>query len=199
MGFVKTTGLPLLKDDPRYGKFCRMLKMHIPRGAVEIKMRAEGLDPSMLDLDPELPVPPDASAALKSAVIGHSADHLWAMPFFAGASDGSAVAAALSGLRKTGVDPATGALGKQYTATDFTMTGVHRAEFDALVAGYERAAGDTDALASDPELTQYGLDAGLLKANPPTEARDFARFAFDERYTVGGNEGGKFEGMRETR
>ena len=34
-----------------------MLSMHLPRGAVEQKMRTDGLDPSVLDMDPEKPAP----------------------------------------------------------------------------------------------------------------------------------------------
>ena len=40
---------PPLKDDPKYAKFFKMLKMHLPKIAVENKMRAAGLDPSVLD------------------------------------------------------------------------------------------------------------------------------------------------------
>ena len=32
-------------------KYQKMLKMHLPRGAVEQKMRADGLDPALLDRD----------------------------------------------------------------------------------------------------------------------------------------------------
>ena len=54
-----------LKDDPRFLKYFKMLKMHLPRIAVENKMRAEGVDPAVLDLNPEKPAP--ASAAGPSA------------------------------------------------------------------------------------------------------------------------------------
>lgn len=46
-----------LKDDPAYAKYFKMLKMHLPRGAVEQKMAAEGVDTSVLDMDPEGPSP----------------------------------------------------------------------------------------------------------------------------------------------
>ncbi|KAJ8603371.1 hypothetical protein CTAYLR_004267 [Chrysophaeum taylorii] len=36
-------------NDPKYAKYFKMLEMHLPRGAVEQKMRADGLDPSVLD------------------------------------------------------------------------------------------------------------------------------------------------------
>lgn len=51
-----------LKDDKMYEKFFKMLRMHLPRGAVEQKMVAEGHDPEILDMDPEGPSPnsPDA-------------------------------------------------------------------------------------------------------------------------------------------
>ncbi|KAJ8598313.1 hypothetical protein CTAYLR_007538 [Chrysophaeum taylorii] len=48
---------PPLKDDPKYAKYFKMLKMHLPRGAVECKMKAEGVDPAILDCDPEKPLP----------------------------------------------------------------------------------------------------------------------------------------------
>lgn len=46
-----------LKDDPTYGKYFKMLRMHIPRPAVEQKMTNDGLDPAVLDMNPEGPVP----------------------------------------------------------------------------------------------------------------------------------------------
>jgi len=46
-----------LKDDPQYGKFFKMLGMHLPKRAIAIKMAAEGLDVAMLDLDPDKPRP----------------------------------------------------------------------------------------------------------------------------------------------
>ncbi|GBG34259.1 Formin-like protein 3 [Hondaea fermentalgiana] len=42
-----------VKDDPRYAPFLKMLAVKVPRGAVEVKMRGKGLDPAILDLDPE--------------------------------------------------------------------------------------------------------------------------------------------------
>jgi hypothetical protein len=49
-------GLAALKDDPTYEKYFKMIRMHIPRPAVEIKMRAEDLDPIVLDQDPNRPL-----------------------------------------------------------------------------------------------------------------------------------------------
>ena len=46
-----------LKDDPQYAKYFKMLKMGLPKGAVVVKMSAEGLDPAVLDMDPEKPAP----------------------------------------------------------------------------------------------------------------------------------------------
>ena len=45
-----------LKDDPKYAKFFKMLSMHLPKGAVAQKMSVEGLDPAILDMDPEKPL-----------------------------------------------------------------------------------------------------------------------------------------------
>ena len=46
-----------LKDDPMFAKYFKMLKMHLPPPAVKQKMTAEGLDPAILDMDPEGPSP----------------------------------------------------------------------------------------------------------------------------------------------
>jgi len=47
-----------LKDDERYGAFFKMIKVNVPRAAVELKMKQKGLDPSMLDEDPETTMVP---------------------------------------------------------------------------------------------------------------------------------------------
>jgi len=57
------TGGAKLKDDPKYAKYFKMLKMHLPPQAVKNKMEAEGLDPAIIDMDPEGPPPAAAPAA----------------------------------------------------------------------------------------------------------------------------------------
>ena len=47
-----------IQDDPELAKYFKMLKMHLPKAAVAMKMAAEGLDASLLDLDPTQPRPP---------------------------------------------------------------------------------------------------------------------------------------------
>ena len=47
----------MLKDDPLFAKYFKMLKMHLPPPAVKQKMRTEGVDPDILDMDPEGPSP----------------------------------------------------------------------------------------------------------------------------------------------
>ena len=42
-----------LKDDPAFARYFKMLKMHLPRGAVVLKMQTDGVDPSILDRDPD--------------------------------------------------------------------------------------------------------------------------------------------------
>ncbi|KAL7542696.1 hypothetical protein ACHAXR_011993, partial [Thalassiosira sp. AJA248-18] len=44
---------PPLKEDPKYSKYFKMLKMGLPMGAVKNAIQRDGLDPSMMDLDPE--------------------------------------------------------------------------------------------------------------------------------------------------
>merc|ERR1711966_446215 len=44
---------PPLKEDPTYTKYFKMFKMGLPVGAVKNAMQRDGLDPSIMDLDPE--------------------------------------------------------------------------------------------------------------------------------------------------
>eukprot|EP00804_Cyclotella_cryptica_P000890 CCRYP_001117-RB/>CCRYP_001117-RB protein AED:0.15 eAED:0.22 QI:0/1/0.78/1/1/0.92/14/0/3367 len=48
----KYEGGPPLKDDPNYQKYFKMLKMGLPMGAVQNAMQRDGLDPTIMDLDP---------------------------------------------------------------------------------------------------------------------------------------------------
>lgn len=48
-----------VSKDPRFSKYFKMLNVGIPLGAVQIKMRQENVDPSILD-NPDAPAPPGA-------------------------------------------------------------------------------------------------------------------------------------------
>lgn len=54
---VPAASAPKFKDDPNYGKYFKMLNMGVPKIALAPKLLAEGLDPAMLDHDPEGPSP----------------------------------------------------------------------------------------------------------------------------------------------
>ena len=45
----KSSGSPALKDDPKYEKYFKMLKMGLPLDAVKHAMSRDGLDPSVMD------------------------------------------------------------------------------------------------------------------------------------------------------
>mmetsp|Transcript_27052 Transcript_27052/g.37653 ORF Transcript_27052/g.37653 Transcript_27052/m.37653 type:complete len:430 (+) Transcript_27052:138-1427(+) len=47
---------PKLKEDPRFVKYFRMLKLGVPPPVIEMKMKQEGFDPAIIKLDPEGPV-----------------------------------------------------------------------------------------------------------------------------------------------
>ncbi|KAL3921678.1 MAG: hypothetical protein SGILL_002621 [Bacillariaceae sp.] len=48
--------MPALKDDPKFERYFRMLKMGLPLEVAKHAMVRDGLDPSVLDLDPEKPI-----------------------------------------------------------------------------------------------------------------------------------------------
>ncbi|EEC18427.1 coiled-coil domain-containing protein, putative [Ixodes scapularis] len=51
------TPLNTVSKDPRFSKYFKMLNVGIPLGAVQIKMRSEGVDPDILN-NPDAPAPP---------------------------------------------------------------------------------------------------------------------------------------------
>ncbi|GFU37606.1 WASH complex subunit 3 [Nephila pilipes] len=50
-----------VSQDPRFAKYFKMINMGVPPGAVQIKMTAEGVDPSILN-NPDAEAPPGAPA-----------------------------------------------------------------------------------------------------------------------------------------
>ncbi|XP_064487933.1 WASH complex subunit 3-like [Ornithodoros turicata] len=55
-----------VSKDPRFAKYFKMLSVGIPLGAVQIKMKSEGVDPDILN-DPNAPAPASATAVLASS------------------------------------------------------------------------------------------------------------------------------------
>lgn len=58
-------GGALVKDDAKYAKFFKLLKMGMPAEQIKLKMSAEGLDPELLDT-PDAPMPGSGGAAAAS-------------------------------------------------------------------------------------------------------------------------------------
>jgi hypothetical protein len=57
MYMAPPSGQVQLQDLEQYKKFFSMIRMHVPKGAVALKMQQEGLDPAVLDMDPTGPAP----------------------------------------------------------------------------------------------------------------------------------------------
>jgi len=53
-----------LKDDDRYKKYFKMQSMGVPNQALRMKMSADGVDPDIIDMDPEGPAPDGGRMAL---------------------------------------------------------------------------------------------------------------------------------------
>jgi hypothetical protein len=52
---ASTGGRPALKDDPKYEKYFKMMKVGMPKDVVKHAMQRDGLDPDLLDADPKQP------------------------------------------------------------------------------------------------------------------------------------------------
>jgi hypothetical protein len=49
--------LLLLKDDERYKKYFKLLGMGVPKNQLRLRMSQDGIDPEVIDMDPEGPAP----------------------------------------------------------------------------------------------------------------------------------------------
>jgi hypothetical protein len=56
--YSASEGIPALKDDPKFERYFRMLKMGLPLDVAKHAMIRDGLDPSILDHDPNKPTGP---------------------------------------------------------------------------------------------------------------------------------------------
>ncbi|KAL7552298.1 hypothetical protein ACHAWF_015542 [Thalassiosira exigua] len=63
---------PPLKDNPKYAKYFKMLKMGLPMGAVKNALTRDGLDPAIMDLDHDKPVDSQLDAKKKGVLKGFS-------------------------------------------------------------------------------------------------------------------------------
>ncbi|KAL3919028.1 MAG: hypothetical protein SGILL_003960, partial [Bacillariaceae sp.] len=54
--YQSSGSMPALKDDPKFERYFRMLKMGLPSEVAKHAMIRDGLDPSVLDLDPNKPI-----------------------------------------------------------------------------------------------------------------------------------------------
>ena len=107
-----------LKDDPRFSKYLKMVKVGLPKTAVADKMAQEGVVASMedglklLELDPEAPVPP--SAVLKRSKSKEDSDEAGHVPinehpayskYFKMLKVGLSKETVQAKMRQEGVDP----------------------------------------------------------------------------------------------
>lgn len=70
-----------LKDHPTYAKYFKMLKVGLPPPVVKHKMQSEDVDPAILDMDPNKPLPaapgldPEAEAAYQAQLKEYNEKH----------------------------------------------------------------------------------------------------------------------------
>ena len=88
------------KDHPVYSKYFKMIKVGLPADSVKAKMQIEGVDPTILDNDPETMVPPQTSTAQKVPV----KDHPTFSKYFKMLKTGVPLEAVRLKMRQEGVD-----------------------------------------------------------------------------------------------
>jgi Formin Homology 2 Domain/Subunit CCDC53 of WASH complex len=73
-GESKGPEMVALKDHPKYSKYLKMVKVGLPRDAVKSKMSQEGVDPNILDRDPDEQIPLNDAVVESDASKEKSAD-----------------------------------------------------------------------------------------------------------------------------
>eukprot|EP00457_Paulinella_chromatophora_P014529 gb/GEZN01014965.1/.p1 GENE.gb/GEZN01014965.1/~~gb/GEZN01014965.1/.p1 ORF type:complete len:238 (-),score=44.50 gb/GEZN01014965.1/:150-863(-) len=63
-----TQHVPSLKEHPVYRKYIMLVMRGVPKQVISIKMQSEGLDPAVLDMDPDQPTPPHLATLPPDAV-----------------------------------------------------------------------------------------------------------------------------------
>ena len=94
-----------LKDDPKYVKYFKMLKMGLPMGAVQNRMEKDGEDPTVMEMDPEGPSPSPAAAEQSAPAMKLKDDPKYEK-YFKMLKMGLPVGAVQNRMAKDGEDPA---------------------------------------------------------------------------------------------
>jgi len=155
---------PPLKDDPEYVKYFKMLKMGLPKGAVQNALEKDGKDPSIMDLDPD--------KSLKSQISDSEADDgppLKDDPeyekYFKMQKMGLPKGAVQNALQKDGKDPSIMDLDPDKSLKSQMGCG-------------ESKADDGPPLKDDPEYAKYfqmqkmGLPVGAIKNALERDSKD---------------------------
>ena len=150
---------PPLRDHPKYEKYFRMLSKGLPEGAVRNALTRDGLDPSILDLDPAIPLEQQSPGA--SADTGESDPALQDDPkyekYFRMLSKGLPDGAVRNALSRDGLDP---------SILDLDRT---KSLASQKAAGDDREGKDGPPLREDPLYTKYfrmlskGLPDGAVR------------------------------------
>lgn len=96
------------KDDPVLQPFFKMLKLGVPRGAVEVKMKEKGVDPVHLDLDPDAPSPFESTQSVNQESgggVGAVKDDPKLQPFFKMLKMGVPKPAVMIKMEQAGLNP----------------------------------------------------------------------------------------------
>ena len=158
----------LLKDDENYGPFFKMLKAKVPRPAIELKMKQKGLDPSMLDKDPESPSPNQPQGGGKRVLLQD--DEIYG-PFFKMLKAKVPRPAIELKMKQKGLDPAM--LDKDPTTTlapSSVSSGkkakVKLKDDEAYGPFLKMLSAKVPRMAIELKMRQKGLDPGMLDKDP---------------------------------
>ena len=94
-----------IQNHPKYQKYFTMLKVGLPRIAIQAKMQEDGVDPSKLDVDPRELIPTAETEAKKSAETVSLLEHPKYAKYFKMMKVGLAKEAVQAKMIQEGLDP----------------------------------------------------------------------------------------------
>jgi len=167
-----------LKDDPKYAKYFKMIKMQLPMGAVKNAMERDGLDPSVMDGDHSAPAGQQSGGGVPLK------DDPKYAKYFKMLKTGVPMGAVKNAMERDGVDASV-------------MDGDHSAP-----AGHQSSGGVP--LNEDPQYAKYfkmlkaGLPMGAVKNAMERDGMDASVMDGDHAAPAGGEKGAKM-GPRATK
>ena len=175
----------LLKNDPVYIPFFKMLSVNVPRGAVELEMKQKGLDPKYLDMDPETVMESEKEVVAESLLLKNDPVYI---PFFKMLSVNVPRGAVEMKMKQKGLDPKYLDMDPETSMLQETSKKIAIKDDERYAPFFKMLSVNVPRGAVEMKMKQKGLDVSYLDKDPNSLIDDSpvlnqVLLKDDERYT----------------